>query len=35
MPLNAREREVVELLNETRAVDFEAIGGALAKNLSR
>ena len=31
MPLNEREREIVKTLNETRAVDFEAIGRAVAQ----
>ena len=31
MPFNAREREVVETLTETKAIDFEAIGKALAQ----
>jgi len=31
MALNDREREVVAALNETKAVDFEAIGRALAQ----
>ena len=31
MPLHAREREVVETLTETKAVNFEAIGRALAQ----
>jgi hypothetical protein len=31
MALNDREREVVRTLTETKAVDFEAIGRALAQ----
>jgi hypothetical protein len=31
-PLNEAEREVVRTLIETKAVDFEAIGSALAKH---
>jgi len=31
MGLTGREREIVETLLETKAVDFEAIGKALAK----
>jgi hypothetical protein len=31
MPLNERERAVVKMLTDTKAVDFEAIGKAIAK----
>jgi len=31
MPLSEREREIVKTLTETKAVDFEAIGRALAQ----
>lgn len=31
MPLNERERDIVKMLTETKAVDFEAIGKAVAK----
>jgi hypothetical protein len=31
MSLNDREREVVKTLTETKAVDFDAIGRALAQ----